>query len=191
MPTQSPQHMMTAVNNSMQERTGKTLEDWVQIVLSSGLDPINQKSVRNWLKEKHAIPQNSQWAIADAAARAVGWIRPSLDQYVDQQYAGNKAHLRPIFDHVRTLAERLGDDVSVEGRGTYTPFVRKRQFAAVAATTRSRVDLGLRFRIPPNSPILSPTNGLGQSTHKVGLASVEDVTPEVETLLKIAYEQNG
>jgi hypothetical protein len=29
------------------------------------------------------------------------------------------------------------------------------------------------------------------STHKVGLSSTDDVTPEVEALLQAAYEQNG
>jgi hypothetical protein len=34
-------------------------------------------------------------AIADAAARSGGWERPSVAEYVDGQYAGAKAALRP------------------------------------------------------------------------------------------------
>ena len=37
---------------------------------------MQQKEVRRWLKETYGVPQNSQWAIADAAARAAGWERP-------------------------------------------------------------------------------------------------------------------
>ena len=40
---------------------------------------------------------------------------------------------------------KLGDDVTVEGRGSHIPIVRRRQFAAIAAAARDRVDLGLRF----------------------------------------------
>src|SRR5262249_25894826 len=79
---------------------------------------------------EHGVPQNSQWAIADAAARAAGWVRPGVEEYIDSQYRGAKAALRPIYDALAAAILRLGDDVSVEGRGGYTPFVRARQFAA-------------------------------------------------------------
>jgi hypothetical protein len=28
-------------------------------------------------RREHGVPQNSQWAIADAAAREAGWVRPT------------------------------------------------------------------------------------------------------------------
>ena len=187
----SPSDMMNSVRDSMKERTGKSLEEWVEVVKVSGIDPLDQKSVRNWLKSEHGILQNSQWAIADAAARAAGWVRPSVEGYIDAQYQGEKAVLRPIFDALREIIEGLGEDVAVEGRGGYTPFVRKRQFAAVQASTKTRVDLGLRFKEAPESALLSTSSLPGQSTHKVGLSSVEDITDELVGLIRLAYEQNG
>lgn len=187
----SPSDMMNSVSDSMKERTGKTLEEWVEVVKVSGIDPLDQKSVRNWLKSEHGILQNSQWAIADAAARAAGWVRPSVEGYIDAQYQGEKAVLRPIFDALREIIEGLGEDVAVEGRGGYTPFVRKRQFAAVQVSTKTRVDLGLRFKEAPESALLSTSSLPGQSTNKVGLSSVEDITDELVGLIRLAYEQNG
>ncbi len=188
----SPDDMAAAVASSMRERTGRSLEEWVAEVERRGPDPLDQRAVRAWLRDEHGVPQNSQWAIAFAAAERAGWVRPDVEGYIDAQYAGAKAGLRPIFDRLRAVAEALGDDVSVEGRGGYTPFVRRRQFAAVRAATRTRVDLGLRFERAPASALLAVArSGPGQSTHKVGLASVGDVTPEVESLLREAYEQNG
>ena len=142
----SPSDMMDSVTDSMKERTGKTLEEWVLAVQASGVDTLDQKAVRNWLKTEHGILQNSQWAIADAAARAAGWARPSVEGYIDSQYQDEKATLRPIFDSLREIIEELGEDVSAEGRGGYTPFVRRRQFAAIQASTKTRIDLGLRFK---------------------------------------------
>lgn len=187
----SPSDMMNSVSDSMKERTGKTLEEWVEVVKVSGIDPLDQKSVRAWLKSEHGILQNSQWAIADAAARAAGWVRPSVEGYIDAQYQGEKAVLRPIFDALREIIEGLGEDVAVEGRGGYTPFVRKRQFAAVQASTKTRMDLGLRFKEAPESALLSTSSLPGQSTNKVGLSSVEDITDELVGLIRLAYEQNG
>src|SRR5919202_4582887 len=136
--------MMSAVAGSMARRTGRSLEEWLGLVAGSGLDPLDQNAVRRWLREVHGVPQNSQWAIADAAARAAGWERPTVEQYVDGQYTGARAALRPVFHAVRAAVEALGDDVVVEGRGTIVPFVRRRQFAVTAATA-GRLDLGLRF----------------------------------------------
>jgi hypothetical protein len=186
-----PEDMMSAVTDSMADRTGRSLEQWVALVSTSGVDPLDQNAVRRWLREVHGVKQNSQWAIADAAAREAGWVRPTVEQYVDGQYTGAKAALRPIFDALRAAAESCGDDVVLEGRGTYVPFVRRRQSAAVAAATAARVDLGLRLPDPPASPRLEPANAPGSATHRVRLTSVEDVDDEVRTLIRAAYEQNG
>lgn len=186
----SPADMMTSVTDGMKERTGQTLEEWVLAVQASGTNPLDQKAVRSWLKGQGVL-QNSQWAIADAAARAAGWERPSMEGYIDSQYQGEKAPLRAIFDTLREIIVGLGEDVSVEGRGGYTPFVRKRQFAAVQASSKTRVDLGLRFRQAPDSALLSTTSLPGQSTHKLGLISVEQITDEVIEMIRLAYEQNG
>ncbi len=186
----SPEEMMAAVTRSMKERTGRTVAEWVALVRASGPDPLDQNAVRRWLKAEHGLPQNSQWAIADAAARAAGWEPPTTAEFIDQQYAGKKATLRPIFDRLRAIMQSFGDDVAIEGRSTYTPFSRKRQFAAVAPATATRVDVGLRFNRPPDSPLLTEANAPGQATHRLSLASVAEITPEVERLLRTAYEQN-
>ncbi len=191
MASQSPDKMMAAVTESMHERTGRTLQEWLSLVRASGVDPLDQNAVRRWLKSEHGVPQNSRWAIADAAARAAGWVRPKVEEYIDQQYAGTKAALRPIFDRLRAAIEALGDDVTVEGRSTYTPFVRRRQFVAIAAATRSRVDVGLRYTRAPESKLLASTSAPGQATHKLSLTTPEQVTEEVERLLRVAYDQNG
>jgi predicted transport protein len=182
--------MLSAVTDSLAERTGRTLEQWVALVQTSGIDPLDQNAVRRWLKDVHGVLQNSQWAIADAAALAAGWLRPSVEDYIDGQFTGKKAALRPVFDAVRAAALELGDDVTIEGRGTIVPFVRRRQFA-VTATTTSRLDLGLRLPDPPASARLTPATAPGQATHKVALHGVDDVDDELRALLRLAYEQNG
>jgi predicted transport protein len=159
-------------------------------VAGSGIDPLDQNAVRRWLRDEHGVRQNTQWALADAAAQAAGWVRPSVEAYIDGQFRGAKAALRPLFDVVREAATSVGPEVTVEGRGTYVPFVRRRQFAAVAATT-TRLDLGLRLPDPPASDRLQPAKAPGQSTHKIVLTTTGDVDDEVHSLLRAAYDQNG
>jgi hypothetical protein len=189
-----PADMMAAVTASMEQRTGRTLEEWVAAVRESGIDPQDQRAVRAWLKDVHGIPQNSQWAIADAAAEQAGWVRPTPDQYTDALYSGTKAHLRPIHDAVMALAEGLGDDTRREGRGTYIPVVRKTQFVAVAPGPRDTVRVGFRYRgTPPQDERLEPAKGFAQATHWLHLSADadEDDLRSLEPLLEAAYLQNG
>src|SRR6478752_6483510 len=189
-----PQDMMAAVTDSMAERTGRTLESWVDAVQASGVDPLDQKAVRRWLKDVHGVPQNSQWAIAFAAAESAGWERPSTEGYADQLYSGAKASLRPLHDAVVELALAQGDDAEAQGRGTYIPVVRKSQFAAVAPGPRGTLRVGFRYRTTvPDDPRLETAKGFAQATHWLHLdadADDNDVR-SLEPLLREAYEQNG
>ncbi|CCH35557.1 DUF5655 domain-containing protein [Actinosynnema sp. NPDC047251] len=185
----SPGDMTAAVTGSVLDRTGRTLEEWLDLVTASEVDPLDRKAVRAWLRDTHGVKQNTQWVIADAAARRAGWVEPTIAEYVDSQYTGRKQDLRPVYDRVAVLALALGEDVRVEGRATYVPFVRGRQFAAVQALA-GRVDLGLRFTEPPVSDRLTP-GGPGQSTHKVSMTGADQVDGAVEALLRAAYEQNA
>ena len=133
MTPSSPDAMMAAVTASMKERTGRSIEEWTEVVRASGIDPLAQNAVRRWLRDEHGIGQNTQWAIADAAARAAGWERPSLAEFIDQQYAGAKASLRPVFEAVRNILERNGRlraeppeaVTSPEGRAAYAELARR------------------------------------------------------------------
>lgn len=184
--------MMAAVSRSMQARTGRTVDEWVLAVDEAGLDPLDQKAVRAWLKAEHGMAQNSQWSVADAAARAAGWRPPSLEEATAALYAGSKATLRPLHDRVVALALGMGDDVEAQQRGTYIPIVRSRQFLAAAPGPRGTLRIGLRFRdAPPEDARLEPAKGFAQATHWVHLpadASLADVDA-LEPLIAAAYTQ--
>lgn len=73
-----PADMIAAVA-TMQKQTGRTLDEWVDLVRHAGLDPLQQNDVRRWLKDVHGVPKNTQWAVADAAARRAGWVHLDAD----------------------------------------------------------------------------------------------------------------
>ena len=179
---------------AMQERTGRTLDEWVDLVRHAGLDPRQQDDVRRWLKHVHGLPQDVQGTIADAAARRAGWVEQTLEDYADALYAGSKAELRPLHDGVVALAAGLGDDCVVEGRSTSTHVVRRTQFAAVAPGPHGTLRVGFRFRTKvPADNRLSEADAFAKSTHWIHLAadSDENDVRSLEPLLRAAYDQNG
>ena len=178
----------------MQERTGRTLDEWVDLVWHAGLDPLQQDDVRRWLKDVHRIPQDIQATIADAAARRAGWVEQTLEDYADALYAGSKAELRPLHDGVVALAAGLGDDCAVEGRSTATHVVRRTQLASVAPGPHGTLRVGFCFRAKaPADKRLNEAKAFGQSTHWLHLASDSDENDvrSLEPLLRAAYDQNG
>lgn len=90
----TPREVMGAVSESLAERTGRSLNEWVALVQASG----STRPVRRWLRSAHGVPHNSQWAIAGAAARAASGVRPGAAEYVDSHYTGTGAALRPVYD---------------------------------------------------------------------------------------------
>ena len=92
-----------------------------------------------------------------------------------------------------TRVAGLGE-VTVQARKTYVSLLTpKRTFAAVQATTKRRVDLGLRLanQAPGGRLESAASMGSGQVNIRIGLTSVEDVDDEVESWLHRAYEENS
>src|SRR6185437_9966034 len=114
------------------------------------------------------------------------------DELIEGQYA-DRPQLRPILDAVLAELPGLGP-VTVQPRRTLvTLFTPRRAFAAIRATTRDRVDLGLRLDdARPGGRLLAAGNvGGGGVTVRVALTSPDDVDEEVRDLMRRAYAENA
>jgi hypothetical protein len=188
----SPGEMIAAVKANMPEKTGKTFEQWVEIAVAEG--PATAKECYTWLKKQHGVPHLSAQIIADKVAgqdRYAAYDDPNA--LVDAMYAGPKASLRPIYEQLVKLARKLGKDVVLTPCKTYVGFRRKRQFAVVKPTTRTRVDLG--FTLPDVKPEgrLEAAGKIGSDriTHLIKLESIKEIDAEVKRWLQEAYERDA
>lgn len=180
----------------LKSKTGRSLEQWLALVKKEG--PKDEKARREWLKTKHKLGTNSAWWISERAAGKGGEDSPEAylkmaAQYVEEQYAGAKEKLRPIFDELLKLGRSAGDDVRVCPCKTIVPFYREHVFAQIKPTTNSRVDLGFSLthykgKLPKR---LIDTGGLAKKdriTHRIELTSVPEIDAEVKKWLKTAYD---
>jgi hypothetical protein len=121
-----------------------------------------------------------------------GFLSPEAVRLIDGQYA-DRPHLRPVVDAVLAAAPALGA-VTVEARRTLVSLVTpRRTFAVVQATTKNRVDLGLRLEgpdAPPAGARVRPAKNLGPATVRVPLTEAADFDAEALGWLRLAYEQN-
>jgi len=177
-------------------KTGRSPEEWIALVKKEG--PKDEKSRREWLKKKHKLGTNSAWWIAERADGKGEGDSPeaylkTATQYVEEQYAGAKEKLRPIFEELVRLGRSMGNDVKVCPCKTIVPLYREHVFAQIKPTTNSRVDFGFALthhkgKLPKR---LIDTGGLAKKdriTHRIELASPAQIGGEVKKWLKTAYD---
>jgi predicted transport protein len=184
--TRGPDPMIASRARALGERTGRSVEEWTAL-LDAELPGAPFADRTGWLVSEHGVSSGDARTIVHLAAYL---SRPPDDEMVVAQYAGPKATLRPIYDAVVEAVLALGDDVEIAPRRTYVTLARARQFGVVQASTRTRVDLGLRLDGEPPTDRLTPAGsfGSGSITHRVALASVADVDDAVRAWLRQAYD---
>jgi Domain of unknown function (DUF5655) len=166
--------------------TGAGLDEWNARVRAEG--PGEERALRTWLTGQ-GVTGYAQMLLVWERFGYPDFLLASADELIDAQYADRPA-LRPVLDAVLATVAGLGE-VTVQARKTFVSLVTpRRQFAVVAATTRTRVDLGLR--LPDRAPggRLRPVRALGAATVRVELGTPGDVDDEVRELLGAAYTAN-
>jgi uncharacterized protein DUF5655 len=110
---------------------------------------------------------------------------------IDGQYR-DREQLRPLYDRLVEVALDLGH-VELQARKTYVALIGpKRTFASIQATTRSRIDVGLRLDGVEPQGRLEVAKSIGQSsmTHKLSVGSLADIDPDAIGWLRRAYDAN-
>jgi hypothetical protein len=184
-----PEAMIASRVRRLPETTGKSLEEWASL-LDAALPgaPFAEKQRR--LVERHGLGAAEAREIIHLAAYE---FRPADEEMVAAQYEGAKAALRPIYDAVIDAVHALGDDVEIAPRRTYVTLARGRQFGIVQASTRTRVDLGLRLDDEPPTERLAAAGsfGSGSITHRVGPGRAGRLDDQVRAWLRAAYDCAG
>jgi hypothetical protein len=128
--------------------------------------------------------------MGDPAGRRHALLTAEADELIDGQYA-DRQQLRPVFDAVLAALPALGP-ATVRARKTMVSLLTpRRTFAVIQATTKSRVDLGLRLEQESPGGRLLAARDLGAATVRIPLARAEDVDADVLGWLRRAYEENA
>ena len=190
-------HMVQKWLAELRQKTGRSMEEWIALVKKEG--PKDEKSRRQWLKSKHQFGTNGSWWIAERAAVKGGeedtpeaYLKAAV-RYVEEQYAGPKEKLRPIYEELLGLGKSLGDDVKACPCKTIVPLYREHVFAQIKPTTNSRIDLGLALthcqgKLPKR---IIDAGGLAKKdriTHRMEIMAAKEIDGEVKKWLKTAYD---
>ena len=183
------QEMDAWVRDMLVNRTGEDVAAWNAKV--TALNPADETSLRAWLAEQGVTGYPAMLLVMERFGYP-DYLRATADELLDGQYA-DRAQLRPVHDALLALLPGIGQ-VDVQNRKNYVALITpKRTFASIEPRTKSRVDLGMRLsREQPESGRLVLATSMGQSgvTHRIGLATAQDVDDEVRGWLQRAYDFN-
>lgn len=194
-------HMVMKWVAELKDKTGRTLEEWQKYIVKNG--PNEMRARIAWLKEKHGLGGNTAGWLAERADGQPTWDESEdayltiAPKYVDEMFAGKKAHLLPLYHKLLELGRALGDDVKFCPCKTIVPFYRNHVFAQVKPTTNTRIDFGLALGDMGDtkaSDKLIDTGGFQKKdriTHRFAIAKEEDIDVEVELWLRTAYERDA
>lgn len=177
------------MEKGLKEKTGKSLTEWITIVRAQSLEKHGQ--IITFLKTEHAFTYGFANFVAHKSRETDAGSHDAID-LVDGQYSKGKEALRPIYEKILEGISALGDDVEVAPKKAAVSFRRKRQFALIQPSTKTRIDLGLKLNDAELTDRLENSGPFGaMCTNRVRLTELSQIDDELLGWIKLAYQQAG
>lgn len=169
------------------ENTGKSLEQWMEIVKASGVQ--KHREIMQFLQKEYGVSYGFANSIAHKYNKSdAAFFEDAI--LVENQYNG-KENLLPVYELLMRIITALGDDITLAPKKDSVSLIRKRQFALIKAATKTRIDLGLKFKNKPVGGRLENSGPFGaMCTHRVQLFTTTDVDSELTGWIREAFEES-
>ncbi|MBS3994108.1 MAG: DUF4287 domain-containing protein [Bacteroidetes bacterium] len=175
--------LQTMIDN-MPEKTGKSLNEWKVLLQKIAFDKHGE--IVNFLKTEHQLTHGYANTIALLAKQD---DTKTVD-LVAEQYTG-KENLIPIYNKLLDVVNGFGADVVATPKKQNVSVIRKRQFALIQPSTKTRIDLGLKLKDSPFTNRLENSGPFGtMCSHRVRIESLTDIDTELIGWLQKAYQQS-
>jgi predicted transport protein len=179
---------MQKMIDNLEKNTGKSLTYWTELVQKSGIE--KHGVVVKMLKEDHSLGHGYANMIVHLAKESAAFSQDDQD-LVSAQYSG-KETLKLIYDIIIEKTRHFGPDIEISPKKNAVSLRRKRQFALIQPTTKTRIDLGLKYNNRPYSGRLETSGPFGtMCTHRVQLTDSAQVDDELIHWIKEAYDEAG
>jgi hypothetical protein len=186
-PLKSWREMRDWAARLLRSRTGQDVVAWNRRVAEAGLP--DEQALRAWL-DSQGVTGYGQALLVWERFGYPDFLTAEADELIAGQYA-DRPQLRPVLDAVLAALPAVGP-AEVQARKTMVSLVTpRRTFAVIQATTKARVDLGLRLEHERPGGRLLAARDLGAATMRIPLTRPEDVDAEVLGWLRRAYAENA
>ena len=180
--------MYEQIAAQIKRETGADIAEWNARIRHRGAS--NAADLKAWLNEQ-GVTGYPAMLLGYETFGYPDYLQASAQDLIEGQYRDRPA-IRPIYEAIVARLPEVGE-VELQTRKTYVALIGpRRTFASIQPTTKTRIDIGLRFDDATQAKGLEPAKSIGQSsmTHKLALSSESDVNHETVGWLRRAYEAN-
>ena len=178
----------TQISN-IEKNTGKKLDQWITIVNKSGL--AKHGELVNFLKEKHGFTHGNANVIVHFAKKSHAGAAENTEDLVISQYQG-KENLKPWYDKIMNEVSKFGKDIQVSPKKAYVSLVRKKQFAIIQPSTKTRLDIGLNIKGVAASGMMEDGKSWNaMCTHRIRVEDEKAINKDLFNWIKQSYDQAG
>jgi hypothetical protein len=170
----------------LKKQTGEDLDHWNSRIKKKKF--ANARRLKEWLAGQEVTGYAEQLLVMEQFGYP-DFFSASADELIDGQYA-DRPHLRPVYEAIVASARAIGEIVIQARKGYVSLLTPKRTFARVRATTKDRIDLGLRLEGLQPRGRLKPSRIHETMPLQVSLTEPKDLDQEVLKWLRKAYEEN-
>ena len=182
------QATQTMIDN-LQKNTGKSLEEWIAVISKEKLQKHGE--ILKILKEKHGLTHGFANLIAHKALKSDAGSAEDQDDLVRKQYVG-KESFWPIYEKLKNEIASFGKDVEFAPKNAYVSVKRRKQFALLFPATKTRYEIGINLKGQAANGVLEvETKSNAMCSHRIVINYQEQITPEVHSWLRKAYDAAG
>jgi predicted transport protein len=175
--------------DNLLKNTGKSLDEWVGIMRKENFQKHGE--ILKHLKENHGFTHGFANLVALKTLKSDAGSAENSDDLVQKQYKG-KEQFWPVYQKLITEISTFGSDVELAPKVSYVSVKRKKQFALLFPVTKTRFEIGVNLKgQAPEGILESETKSNAMCSHKIIINHEEQITPEVISWLKKAYEAAG
>ena len=181
--------MEDSMVKNLEGKTGVKLTEWIAIVQKSKLE--KHKQIIDYLKSEHDLTYGYANLIAHKFRKSDAGSVDDANDLIEAQYA-KKPELRPIYDAIMKQVNKLGKELEIAPKKAYVSLRRKKQFAIIQPSTKTRLDLGLNLKGKEITERLEASGSFNSMvSHRVRLTDVKEVDKELTAWIIEAFEAAG
>ena len=174
---------------NIEKSSGKTLAEWKVILDKSGL--ARRGELVKYLKGEHGFTHGNANTLVHMAKQTHAAAAESETDWIAAQYQG-KEEMRRWYDGIMAMAATLGSDIEVAPKKAYVSLRRKKQFAIVQPSTKTRMDIDLKIKSrAPGGMAEKAGSWNAMCTHRIKLENADAINEELKGWMKAAYDEAG
>ncbi len=171
---------------NMKEKTGHTLDEWRPVIAKQGL--LKHGEIVKFLKEKHNVTHGYASEIALKVLASDAASATDTNSLLENQYKG-KEHLKPLYDRLIAEIQKFDAEFLIDPKKAYVSLKRTKQFVTLTPASKTRFEVGFNLKGTEPQGKLEAEKPNGICSHKISLATVNDIDKEVIGWVKAAFDK--